>query len=629
MRQHLFGCYATPSGAESLKFSEYTQEKGHPLLQAFLAIWRLLSRHERRSAFALCCLVLTAALVDAVGVASIVPFLAALSDPAAIQSNPVLGRLSAYLPSDTPQAFLTSLGWLTLGLIICGSVLQAITQHQAIRFSELRRVNLSERLIRRYLSQPYAFFLSQHSGNLAKNLLSEVDAVINRNILPAVLLVAHGLHALILIALVIAIEPTISIIAIMVVTCAFGIIFMLMKKKIGLLGLRRINANRVRYTIATEIFTGIKIVKLEQLEYPLLQKFKQSTTEVTRCTAASETASIYPYFGIQILVFGGMIMMLLVFINQGRNISDILPTVGLLAFAGLRILPKFQIVYQSLAKIRFGTPALEALQTHLNMPETEPSVSELITPLVPTQQIALESVTFRYPNTEAVAVEDLSLTIPVNSSIGLVGASGAGKTTAIDLLLALYAPQEGQLRVDDTIITADNRRAWQRSIGYVPQDIFLLDASVRENIAFGIPHDEIDDAAVEHAAKQANLHEFVTTQLQEGYATRVGERGIRLSGGQKQRIGIARALYRQPSVLVFDEATSAVDNVTEREIVAALTSLGGQKTIIMIAHRLDTVRHCDCIYLMERGKVVASGTFDELAASEKRFQNMLGKDYVK
>jgi ATP-binding cassette, subfamily B, bacterial PglK len=397
-----------------------------------------------------------------------------------------------------------------------------------------------------------------------------------------------------------------------------------MKKRIAYLGTMRMLANKERYLITGETFGGIKDVKLHSLEAVFTKNFAKHSSLFSKYTASNEAAAILPYTIIQILVFGGMILSLLAMLGAGKELGEIIPTLGLLAFAGLKIIPKFQTIYQSLARIRFGTPSVTILKKHLAMEEAEPPMHVVPLPLIPERYIALESVTFRYPNTEAVAVADLSLTIPVNSTIGLVGASGAGKTTAIDLLLALYAPQEGQLRVDDTTITADNRRAWQRSIGYVPQDIFLLDASVRENIAFGIPEDEIDDAAVEHAAKQANLHEFVTTQLQEGYATRVGERGIRLSGGQKQRIGIARALYRQPSVLVFDEATSAVDNVTEREIVAALTSLGGQKTIIMIAHRLDTVRHCDCIYLMERGKVVASGTFDELAASEKRFQNMLG-----
>lgn len=592
-------------------------------------VWNLLTAKERRRAAGVAALVLLAALADAVGVASVVPFLTLLGKPETIETNDILAQIYSMSGYSNTRDFLFALGWVTLGLVLLASLLQGLSQYTAIRFAEMRRVTLGTRLMRRYLSQPYSFFLSQHSGDLAKNLLSEVDAVVGRCIMPLVLLLAHGIHAIVLVLLVIAMEPFIAFIATVVTAGTFAFIFFIMRKRITHLGVMRMAANKERFMITGETFGGIKDVKLHSLEAGFIEYFRKNTSRFSGYNASNEAAAIIPRFTIQILVFGGMMIILLTLLGRGHDIGSLLPTVGLLAFAGLRILPKFQMIYQCMAKIRFGTPALNALQAHMEMEETEPPVTEPITPLVPTQQIALESVSFRYPNTEAVAVADLSLTIPVNSTIGLVGASGAGKTTAIDLLLALYAPQEGQLRVDDTIITADNRRAWQRSIGYVPQDIFLLDASVRENIAFGIPEDEIDDAAVEHAAKQANLHEFVTTQLQEGYATRVGERGIRLSGGQKQRIGIARALYRQPSVLVFDEATSAVDNVTEREIVAALTSLGGQKTIIMIAHRLDTVRHCDCIYLMERGKVVASGTFDELAASEKRFQNMLGKDYVK
>jgi ABC-type multidrug transport system fused ATPase/permease subunit len=506
--------------------------------------------------------------------------------------------------------------------------LQAVSQYAAIRFAEMRRVSLSSRLMRRYLSQPYSFFLSQHSGDLAKNLLSEVDAVVGRCVMPLVLLLAHTIHAAVLVALVVTLEPVVALSATALVAGAFCIIFLFMRKRITRLGTLRMQANKQRYMVTSETFGGIKDVKLHSLEAGFIDYFRKSTIRFSGYNASNEAAAIFPRFSIQILVFGGMMLMVLTLLGKEGNIGNVLPTVGLLAFTGMRILPKFQIIYQSMAKIRFGTPALTALQGHLDMAEMEPPVTGDIAPLVPMRDIALENVTFHYPNTKAAAVTGLDLHIPVNATIGLVGASGAGKTTAIDLLLALYAPQEGRLRVDDTTIDAGNRRAWQRTLGYVPQDIFLLDASVRANIAFGIPVEEIDDAAIEHAARQANLHDFVIEKLPDGYETRVGERGIRLSGGQKQRIGIARALYRSPSVLVFDEATSAVDNVTEREIVAALKELGGHKTIVMIAHRLDTVRHCDSIYLMEHGRVVASGTFDELARNDARFQNMLGGGYA-
>jgi ABC-type multidrug transport system fused ATPase/permease subunit len=219
-------------------------------------------------------------------------------------------------------------------------------------------------------------------------------------------------------------------------------------------------------------------------------------------------------------------------------------------------------------------------------------------------------------------VQGLALEIPAFTTVGLVGATGSGKTTTVDIILGLLEPQAGQLRVDGAPITAENRRAWQRSLGYVPQQIFLADDTVAANIAFGIPKNQIDREAVERAARIANLHDFVTLEMPQGYSTVVGERGIRLSGGQRQRIGIARALYHRPQVLILDEATSALDNLTEQAVMEAVHALGHEITIILIAHRLSTVRDCDHIYLLEKGQLTAQGTYDELVAGNKRFRRM-------
>ena len=231
---------------------------------------------------------------------------------------------------------------------------------------------------------------------------------------------------------------------------------------------------------------------------------------------------------------------------------------------------------------------------------------------------------FTYPEAERPALQGLSLLVPARTTVGIVGGTGAGKTTAVDIMLGLLDPTQGRLLVDGVPITRDNRRDWQRSIGYVPQQIFLTDASVAANIAFGLPPAAIDQAAVERAARTAELHDFVIGELPEGYATLVGERGVRLSGGQRQRIGIARALYHDPDVLILDEATSALDNLTEKAVMDAVHNLGHAKTIVMIAHRLTTVRDCDIIFMLEQGRVVASGSYDELIAHSRQFRALAG-----
>ncbi|EWG99105.1 hypothetical protein Q427_26930 [Halomonas sp. BC04] len=237
--------------------------------------------------------------------------------------------------------------------------------------------------------------------------------------------------------------------------------------------------------------------------------------------------------------------------------------------------------------------------------------------------IRLEDITYRYPQAERPALDQLSLEIPARTTVGLVGSTGSGKTTTVDIILGLLTSQHGQLVVDGTPITADNVRAWQRAIGYVPQHIYLADDTVAANIAFGLPADKIDMQAVERAARIANLHDFVVNDMDHGYDTQVGERGVRLSGGQRQRIGIARALYRDPEVLVLDEATSALDNITEQAVMEAVHNLGHRKTIILIAHRLSTVEACDRIFLLKHGRLDGTGRYDELLADNANFQSMV------
>ncbi len=238
------------------------------------------------------------------------------------------------------------------------------------------------------------------------------------------------------------------------------------------------------------------------------------------------------------------------------------------------------------------------------------------------QAIELENISYSYPGTERKAIDSLNMIIPAYSRIGIVGTTGAGKTTLIDILLGLLSSESGTLKVDGVVIDNNNLAGWQKTVGYVPQQIFLADESIAGNIAFGIPEKDIDMVAVEKAAKIANLHEFILEQLAHGYETTVGERGVRLSGGQRQRIGIARALYHEPDLIIMDEATSALDNITENAVMKSVENLSDRVTIILIAHRLTTVQSCDIIYLLEDGSIKASGSYNELLEKSVDFRNL-------
>jgi ABC-type bacteriocin/lantibiotic exporter with double-glycine peptidase domain len=318
-----------------------------------------------------------------------------------------------------------------------------------------------------------------------------------------------------------------------------------------------------------------------------------------------------PRFALEAVAFGGMLLIVLFFMTITGDITKVLPIIALYAFAGYRLIPALQKIYISFTSLHYVGPALDSLYNDLK--HLKPNIQNRHKDSIKlNNNICLKNIHYSYPNSSKTALKNINLIIPANKTIGLVGATGSGKTTTIDIILGLLEAQQGTLEVDGTVINLDNIRAWQRSIGYVPQQIFLADNTVSSNIAFGVNIDDINQEAVEKAAKIANLHEFIVNELPLKYQTTVGERGIRLSGGQRQRIGIARALYHKPKILVLDEATSALDNLTEKSVMNAIKFLEDDITKILVAHRLSTVKYCDNIYLFDKGELKSEGTFEEL-----------------
>jgi len=316
-------------------------------------------------------------------------------------------------------------------------------------------------------------------------------------------------------------------------------------------------------------------------------------------------------------------MMYMVIIT--KDYQQIVPLVGLYALAAYRLMPALQQIFQDLTSVRFSRCALDVIYNDFTQCayKQRESISPQTQQSLPfSKSIEFRKMTFQYSKAPKPIIEDFDLLINANTTIGLVGATGAGKTTIIDILLGLLTPRKGGIFVDGVKVTEENIRSWQKNLGYVPQHIYLCDDTVKRNIAFGVPDNEIDGQAVRGAAILANIHDFVEKELPQQYETLVGERGIRLSGGQRQRIGIARTLYHNPSVIVFDEATSALDGITEDTILEAIHHLAHKKTIVIIAHRLGTVKECDIIYLLEQGRIVDQGTYDQLLANNQQFRKM-------
>jgi ABC-type multidrug transport system fused ATPase/permease subunit len=592
-------------------------------MQTLKKLLDLLNPHERKRAGLLLGMILVMALLDMLGVASIMPFMAVLANPELVETNAILNV--AYTAArnfgiDTPQQFLFALGIFVFVLLVGSLAFKALTTYVQLRFTLMREYSIGKRLVEGYLHQSYSWFLNRHSADLGKTILSEVGAVTGIGV--AIMnLIAHSAVAIALLTLLIVMDPRLALIVGLTLAAAYGLIFKTTSGLLSRMGTERVKANQERFTAVSEAFGAAKEVKVGGLEHAYIQRFTAPAQTYARHQASAQVISQLPRFALEAIAFGGMLLVMLYLMAQSGSFASALPIIALYALAGYRIMPALQQIYIALTQLRFAGPALDAL--HKDLMSLKPSSPNTQQPAMSiTQAITLNNIVYRYPNAASPALKGISLTIPAKSTVGLVGPTGSGKTTTVDLILGLLDAQEGTLAIDGQPITEHNKRAWQRAIGYVPQQIYLADDTVAANIAFGIEPEQIDQAAVEKAAKIANLHEFITSELPQQYQTTVGERGVRLSGGQRQRIGIARALYHNPQVLIMDEATSALDNLTEQAVMEAVHNLGHEITIILIAHRLSTVKDCDQIFLLEKGELKAQGRFEELTQANERFRAM-------
>jgi ATP-binding cassette, subfamily B, bacterial PglK len=591
-------------------------------MTALSKILDLLTPRERKHAGLLIGMILVMALLDLLGVASILPFIALLSNPQLVETNSILNGAYTVFNFTDPQDFLFAFGLLVFLLLGSSLAFKALTTYAQLRFVLMREYSIARRLVEGYLRQPYSWFLNRHSADLGKTILSEVSVVVSNSLMPTMQLIAHSSVALALLTLLIIIDPLLALVVGLTLIAAYGLVFKFFSGLLSRVGKERLETNQKLFTAVSEVFGAVKEVKVGGLEQTYIQRFDTPARTNARHHAKAQLITQLPRFALELIVFGGMLLLVLHFVAQRGSFTSALPVIALYAFAGYRLMPSLQQIYGALSQLRFSGPALDALHKDLMglQPASSPNSQEPA--IVLNKVITLNNVVYRYPNATTPALRGISLTIPAKTTVGLVGATGSGKTTTVDLILGLLEAQEGTLAIDNRLVTEHNKRAWQRTIGYVPQQIYLADASIAANIAFGIDPKDISQEAVERAARLANLHDFVSNELPNRYETTVGERGVRLSGGQRQRIGIARALYHYPQVLVFDEATSALDNLTERAVIESLRNLGHEVTIILIAHRLSTVRECDQIFLLEKGEVKGQGRFEELARANKTFRLM-------
>jgi ABC-type bacteriocin/lantibiotic exporter with double-glycine peptidase domain len=559
-------------------------------------------------------MIIIMALLDMIGIASILPFIAVLTNPSLIETNIFLNTVyqaSIKFGVETNQEFLFFLGVLVFLILITSLTFKALTTYVQVRFVYMQEYSIGKRLVEGYLHQPYAWFLSRHSADLGKTILSEVSQIIGNGIRPLMELIAKSILTIAIITLLFSIDPKLTLIVGLSIGLAYLLVFYFVRNFLNRSGKERLANNQLRFTAVSEAFGAIKEVKVGRLEKAYIQSFSNSSQNFARTIASSQVVAQLPRFILEAIAFGGILLMILYKMTQSGNFNDSLPIISLYVFAGYRLMPALQQIYTSLTQLTFVGPSIDKLHSDLkSLKPLNTNHDEDV--LIFNREINLHHIHYNYPNTSRTALKDINLNIPLKSTVGLVGSTGCGKTTAIDIILGLLEPQKGTLEVDGKVITEQNSRAWQQLIGYVPQHIYLSDDTVMANIAFGVEPKEMNQDMIKKASKIANLHQFVTDELPKQYQTIIGERGVRLSGGQRQRIGIARALYHDPKVLILDEATSALDNQTEQAVMEAINNLNKKITIILIAHRLNTVKNCDIIYKLDKGQLISQGTYNEL-----------------
>lgn len=577
-------------------------------------IWDLLTPSERKSTVVLLVLMFIGTGLEILGVGLVIPALALLTQADYATKFPAIGPILHTLGNPS-QEILVIGGMLTLvAIYVIKAIFFTFLAWYQTRVAFGMRAEWSRRLFSVYLHQPYTFHLQRNSAQLVHNAFNQVDQFTSAIFIPGMTLLIESLVFLGLSTMLMTVEPLGTMVLVSVLAAVGWTFVRITRARIARWGEASLLHEGSRFRHLMQGLSGAKDVKLLGRESEFLDQYHAHNLQSARMSQLQSTLQQLPRLWLELLAVTGLASLVLIMLAQGRALAVILPTLGLFAAAAFRLMPSVNRVLGNIQVLKFGLPIIDNLHAELNLPT--PEAHTRISSQPPFQHtLELRHVIYAYTGAAAQALDDITLAIQCGESVGFIGSSGAGKSTLVDILLGLLTPDTGEVRVDGCNIQTSLRH-WQDQIGYVPQTIFLTDDTLRRNVAFGLPDAQINEAAVHKAIRAAQLEEFVAA-LPAGLDSVVGERGVRLSGGQRQRIGIARALYHDPAVLVLDEATSALDTATESGVMEAVRALQGAKTVIIVAHRLSTVQHCDRLYRLENGRLVDPDNHIEASGQQK------------
>jgi len=599
-------------------------------MSALRAIRAMLTARQQRALLGMQLVSLLVALATAAGIAAIGPFFAVLGEPALIERNGWLRWLYLAGGFTSRRSLLLALGAGFVVLVLVANLVSLLGAVAMNRLALRIGTELQTTLFEEYLARPYAFHLHTHSSTLLNRVVYETTRLTHGVLENAFTLITSLATAALIVVSILAVNAPVAVGVVAALAGGYALLYHLASARLLRSGALQSQLGAEQTRIVSESFGAIREITLLQVREFFGRAFARASHDYLQAAGQARLIGQAPRHLMECVAAVGLVGLALVRSARDGGIGAWLGTLTFLAFAAYRLLPTLQQAFAALVRIRADQAALELIGPDLcraraaaRAPAAAARAPEQAWRERPRREICLEDVWYRYAPERAWALRGVSLRIAARTTVGIVGANGSGKSTLVDLIAGLLTPARGALRVDECVLGEDDRAAWQARIAYVPQSISLLDASLAENIALGVPPGAIDARRLAEAARLAQLEQLVSV-LPRGYGARIGERGVALSGGQRQRIGIARALYRERDVLLLDEATQALDGLTEQELIATLARLHGRCTIVLIAHRLATVRACDQIFELADGRLAASGSCAGLLASSRAFRRLLG-----